>query len=617
MSNEDKFISLNITKFPQNLLIPGINNEIIIQAVNHSSKSENFKFDFEGENLKIKLESEIFKENIEFTPGETKNITLKLEPTADGFGKLIINAYWLKIVEYTVKVQKVREFTQTSKIKDILKKQAFSIKKSVEIFNQEDFIISMTQDVIRTAEQKLESLREEYNSLQSVGSANSDLQDNIDKYVKNIAKGYLSINNPLKALELALNLFNKKEQTNFYRNLVRAYALKNLDEMAQIVANLQDSEIKQNLFEFIALDQVSINPEQAIRIGNLITIPSVKENLLINIYAKIIESNPLLAQKLVEYIDDNILKVKVLFNIAKKLYEEDTKTELINILNLIIEITIKSFDLNSADKKSRKLLYKMLKNAISSIAEIENPGTADSIIGRIPIQELKEKISKDISDIIYIMVDEIRTNVESTSVFSQYFLLNTYISSINNDIKNFCLTGGNVSNNILINDFNFNIAFLSLFGFDFSVFPILDRVYNDLKYSLKKSIAYYVFPSKYNYNENELKTLRSSLKQFFKDLERAPKNVLIFNLDFIPYLGKPTVIISHEYNLSESFYAKIKEIGDAINIIVDESFFKGGKISDDLKHIFPPNKSKIINLVLSYEFINDYNIFKNFIQSLL
>ncbi|UCD00849.1 MAG: hypothetical protein JSV23_08160 [Promethearchaeota archaeon] len=617
MSNADKIISLNITKFPQNLLVPSIENEIIIQAINNSSKEENFKFDFEGENLNIKVEPESFNDNIKFAPGETKNITLKLDPTADGFGKLNINAYWLKIVEYTVKVQKVREITQTSKIKDIFKKQAFSIKKAVEIFNSEEFIIDMTHDVIRTAEQQLEKLREEYKASQAIGSANSELRDNIDKYVKNIAKGYLSVNNPQKSLELALILSNKNEQIKFYSNLIRAYASRNLDMIVQLVTNLQDLDIQQKLFESIALDQLSNNPEQAIKIGNLIKNRSVKEDILINIYAKIIESNPLLALNLVNLIDDSILKAKVLFNIAKNLHEQNERSELINVLNLIINLTLKSFDQFSTDKKSRKISYKMLKNAISSLAEVDSPQTVHSIIELITNQELKEKISKDIFDIIYVMLDEIRKKVDAKSVFSQYYLLNTYISTVNNDVKNFSLTGGNVSNNVLTNDFNFNIAFLSLFSFDFSIFPILDRVYNDLKYSLKKSIAYYLFPSKDNYNENELKTLKSSLKQFFKNLERSPKNLLIFNLDFIPYLGKPTVIMSAETELKESFYSKIKKMGETINLIVDDSFFKGGKIYDELTQIFPTSKSKIINLVLSYEFINDYNVFKSFIQSLL
>jgi len=264
-----------------------------------------------------------------------------------------------------------------------------------------------------------------------------------------------------------------------------------------------------------------------------------------------------------------------------------------------------------------KRIYKMFKNAMSLIAEIENPAKADSIIQNLTIQDLKEKISKDLFNTIYIMVDEIRIKIESESVFSQYFLLNTYKSMINTEIKNFSLTGGNVSNNILINDFNFTVAFLSLFGFDFSIFPILDRVYNDIKYSQKKSIAYYVFPSKTNYDERELRIINTSLKQFFKNINNAPGQVLIFNLDFIPYLGKPTVIVSDEAGLESTFLSKVKKVGDSINLIVDDSFFKGGKISDYLKEIFPSNKCRVINLVLSYEFINDYNIFKNFIQSLL
>ena len=44
--------------------------------------------------------------------------------------------------------------------------------------------------------------------------------------------------------------------------------------------------------------------------------------------------------------------------------------------------------------------------------------------------------------------------------------------------------------------------------------------------------------------------------------------------------------------------------------------FKGGKIYDTLKDIFPPAKTEIINLLLSYEFINDYNILIEFIQAL-
>ena len=612
MSDADKIISLNITKFPQNLLIPGIDNSISIQAINYSNKIENFKFNFDGENLNIKVEPENFKDIIEFGPGETKNIELKLEPTTDGSGKLTINVQWLKITEYTVNVQKVRDEIKERKFKKIIDKYSFKDKNSSELFNPDNFIIDMKKDVIKKAEQQLQKLREDYNSLQLTGSKNSELLEDIDKYLKNLAKGYLSISKPSRALELSLMLSKKKEQTEFYFNLIRAYALKNLDSTLQIVNNLTDLNSKQQLLKFLAIDQAIINPEQALKIGVLIQDPSTKENLLINISSKIIESNPLLALKLIGLIEDDILKIQILFNIAKKLKEQDTGSELVIVLNLMIEKFLKLLKTNY-----KKQVYKIFKDAITLVAEIEGPAKVHSIIENLSIQELKDKISKDLFDDIYVMVDEIRTKTESKLIFSQYFLLNIFNSSINNEIKNFCLTGGNISNNILTNDFNFTIAFLSLFGFDFSIFPILDRVYNDIKNSSKKSIAYFVFPSKANYNENELRTLKTSINQFFKNLKNAPGQVLIFNLDFIPYLGKPTVIVSDDSGLEQVFHSKVKKIGESINLIMDNSFFKGGKVSDYLKEIFPSNKCRIINLVLSYEFINDYNIFKTFIQSLL
>jgi hypothetical protein len=92
--------------------------------------------------------------------------------------------------------------------------------------------------------------------------------------------------------------------------------------------------------------------------------------------------------------------------------------------------------------------------------------------------------------------------------------------------------------------------------------------------------------------------------------------LLIFNLDFIPYLGKPTVILSSESQLSNTIKSKVEKLGDSVNLIIDDSMFKGGEIYDNLKKIIPPTKGEIFNLILSYEFINDYNAFKAFIQSL-
>ena len=74
MSNSPTIISLNITKFPQNLLIPDMDNDVSIQIVSNSNKTENFRFGFEGENLEVFYKSEPLKDQVEFGPNETKNV---------------------------------------------------------------------------------------------------------------------------------------------------------------------------------------------------------------------------------------------------------------------------------------------------------------------------------------------------------------------------------------------------------------------------------------------------------------------------------------------------------------------------------------------------------------
>ena len=130
------------------------------------------------------------------------------------------------------------------------------------------------------------------------------------------------------------------------------------------------------------------------------------------------------------------------------------------------------------------------------------------------------------------------------------------------------------------------------------------------------TMGYYVFPSIEDYQNTELTTLKTTLIQFFRNFTNLSNQLYIFNLDFIPYLGKPTIILSSESHLNESLKAKIQRLGDKVSLIIDDSLFRGGKIYDILKELFPPAKSKIINLLLSYEFINDYNLLKDFIQTL-
>ncbi|MFW9867115.1 MAG: hypothetical protein ACFFEN_13550 [Candidatus Thorarchaeota archaeon] len=589
MSNSSSIISLNITKFPQNLLIPNGNNDVNLQITNNSSKDESYRLAFEGENLDIGMSSEFLKEQIQFAPNETKNVELMLNPTADGYGKLTINVFWLKIVEYVVKVQKIRETVPTSKINKTLGKHTLKNAETIDILNRDDFIITMSLKDLKKSEEQLEITKKSYQSSLAGNSTgkNSFAKvsiEVIDKSIEKIAKGYLSNNNLQKALELALQLSDNHHQIRFYVDLIRVHAIDNLDEVLQIIKKLNDPNLQQRLYKSLVFDWLSIDPIKAM--------------------------------VLTENIDDLHLRIKLIFNGIRVLNESNNTDGIIKGLSWFTELLLTLIKLNNG-KKDQKLVYESLKDVIHLKAEVENPRSANAIIELIDMPELKTKIEKDLFNVIYELVDEVKTKIESEVVFSQYFLLNTYMSKISNDVIHFSGLGGNVSNNILSRDYNFALAFLSLFSFDFSILPIIDRVYNDFKFNSNKSIAYYIFPSRENFQNNELTVLTNTLTQFFNGFSNVSNQLLIFNLDFIPYLGKPTVILSAESQSTEKLKAKIARLGESVHLIVDDSMFTGGKIYDSLINIIPTSKCEVVNLILSYEFLNDYNVLKSLIQCLL
>ena len=628
MTNADPnhVISISVTKFPQNLLIPDGENSVSFQVINQSNKDEHFKFVFEGENLEIDIKPIEFLDEILFKPGESKNIDLLLKPTANGFGKLTVNAYWMKVVEYTVKVQKIRDSISSSKINKILKNKEFIKPVKSDGFNLKDFIITSSKSEVKKIEKIIEKLKRVSTEPQS-NSQSSDVQlvkpdsevvkGEIEINLKLLAKSYLSIGEFYKALESSLQLTNEGEKIELYYNLIRTNATLNLDSSLQVIEKLNDLKKKNKIVKSIALDYVNIDPDKVSKILSFIEEDSIKENAILDVIFMSLEKNSGLALKFAEFIKDETVKIKVLFNIIRKLHEIKNNSLILTIINQIDEIILKSDRFNLSDQKYHNPAYEYFKETICILAELDCPEAADKVIEGLSSENLKKTVAKDLFDEIYKMVEEKQTKVEPIGEFSQFFLLNTYTSDVTRIVKDFSLVGGNASSNILKGNFNFNIALISLFSFNFSIFPIIDRIYSEINYNSNKSMAYYIYPSISDHNQEELKTIQTTLKKFFQP-ESIKNRVTVFNLDFIPYLGKPTVILSSISDYLNTINSKIvKVLGDSVNVIIDEDLFKGGKTVESLSSIFYGSNFKIVNLILSYEFINDYDIFKTFIQSLI
>ena len=621
----NQVITISVKKFPQNLLIPNAENPISLDIINQSNKEEHFKFSFEGENLEIDVKPVEFKDEVKFAPNETKTINLMLTPVRDGFGKLTINAYWMKLVEYTEKVQQIRKTISASKINSILKNKQFLQNGETDIFNINDFILPSNKNGTKKIEKELKELiKIAVQQQPETKSSNNELlkpnahvvRGKIDDKLKILAKSYISNDEFQKALKTALQISKEKEGIELHNALIRVNAPKNLDESLQTVEDLKDLNNKNQLIKNIALDYININPDEIPKILSLIEETTVKEKFLLEILFKSLKKEVSIALKLVEQIEDEIIKIKVLFNIIKKIHEEKKDNLILPILKQIDQIILSSDKITLSERKYNNPAYEFFKETICILAELDCPETADKIIGEISSKELRENIAKDLFNELYETVEEKKTKVEPIGQFSQFYILNTYTSKISNEIETFALIGGNVSNNVLVGNFKFKFALISLFSYDFSIFPLIDRVYSELAYNSDKSIAYYIYPSISDHNGEEVRIIQHTLKRFVQP-ERITNQVRIFNLDFIPYLGKPTVILSSISEDLNNIKSKIiSNLKDSVNVIIDDDLFKGGKTVDTLTSIFYGNQFKIVNLVLSYEFINDYNLFKNFIQSL-
>ncbi|MHA2186449.1 MAG: hypothetical protein ACXAAI_15760, partial [Promethearchaeota archaeon] len=324
MSNLSNIISLNITEFPQNLLIPGIDNAVKIQVVNNSDKSESFNFAFDGENMEIETASENLAQQIELATNETRNIDLKLNPTADGQGKLTINVYWLKIVQYTVKIQKIRESSPVSKNNDIFMKFAFKKSEVPDDISVKEYFIDIKPKELRQQEEELEALKERMMAPAQTESTNQETSPKptigqIDEKIKAIAKGYLSNNNLPKSLEYAIKLSKSNAQTNLYSNLLRAYSFKSLDEVLSTINNLNDLNLKQAILKSLILDRISEHPLEVIN--------------------------------LIEQIKNIKLKTKLLLNVAKQLKNTNRLDELVNHLHQIIKFLLEMLKLPTLEKK--------------------------------------------------------------------------------------------------------------------------------------------------------------------------------------------------------------------------------------------------------------------------
>ncbi|TFF97028.1 MAG: hypothetical protein EU541_08735 [Promethearchaeota archaeon] len=561
-------IIIDITQFPHHLLLPSTNNIIKLRITNNSDKQKNLKLEASGQNLDVRLIS-LTEKTFSIPPKDNQVIEIGLVPKANGNGIIAINIEWFKKVQFTVKVQKIREHVPKKKLDKILNTYKFSSNLQIEPIKADKFSLELSNSEIKKLTKNISRIKEELKLKSSEEAIKTvELYKELDVCQKTLVKGCINNKEFDEALSIIKTFPNEENKKDFLRNVIRANFFIDFETMLQAIELIENIPDKQKLLETVFLDLMERKTDNA-----LVLLEHIKQ--------------------------DNDFYVKALFHIARNYLKnnqiEKTESLLIKIVNLAIQ--------NGIEK------YNLLKDVIYTFAEIISPKKADEMIHLIKDHPLKEKVTKDLFDDIYIMADELREKIESELIGSYNYSINISIEEGNN-ITKFANTGGNISSNILEGQFNFESLLVSLFSHEFSLFPTIEHLYTDLANNSEKSLGYVIFPSQKSLKDDEKTVISTVLKKLVVNKSQA-NNMMLFNIDFIPYLGKPTLIIGADQRIGIQLKEKLQSFNQSVNISVNNDLFEGGKTIDYINNIFAGKRITPINLVFSYEFINQYDLFRD------
>ncbi len=593
-SKSSQSISLNIKNYPTHLLVPSIDNLLVFQAINYLSEKKEYFFEFQGQNINIEIQEELTNA-VKFNSGETIEFTIKIVPNADGQGKLTINVFSLSMVKKKITVQAIRNSVPKNKAKDHFKKYKIILNNKLDSFDLNQFLINLPDQDISMKEGQLQA---------------TNFGPERDQNLKLLAKAYMSKNNIQKALELSLQISNEDEKYHFYYDLIRAYASIDLQTALHIVNGLQDEEKRNVILEGIASQISKYDQEKIEEFISLITDPVKKQDLLVKIIGRLIKINPPMAFELSHLIPNELIIAKIFINLAWRFKKLNNAPEAVKTLTQILKIFQNSPKINLDQDNPHGQVYEFVKDIVQLIAEIDNPNTAYSVIDNFKNDNLKKQLLDNLGPILIETREEVRKVEERTVVFSQYLLFNILVSSVSEDIKYFSTLGGNISLNLLSQDHTFKAAFFSLSKLSFSIFPFLERLF----FELNNQVAFYIFPSANNKSNEETSALNYGINRFINPSRLSPQT-RIYNLDFIPYLGSPTVILNAG---NETLRSRIeKQVKNNINVIIDNNVFEGGASSELLHQLYGRISTPIINIVLSYELMNDFEMLKSLMQALI
>ncbi len=406
-----------------------------------------------------------------------------------------------------------------------------------------------------------------------------------------------------KAYELASKIPDPAQKDSLFAIIAQQYAVKKSKKADQVVQQISNVTVRNQVLFQIIQYLASKDLGHAADLAETHPDPEQRDKILANICRMAMQKDPPLGKKPLEQINDFSLKLQVTLEYASAL----SVTHPHEVESLIK----KAIDL--IQKKAPPDALSLIADAISRFADDVDPAKAEVLYHKIP-QAQQQQIYNLVFNHLYVMVNVKRTRLGDELAAHVFFLFNSLCSNLNDLALQFVNDGGTASSNVLGNNPNAEIAIFNLFRQPFPLFPILERVYTELAYIQKKNFYYFLYPLKEYLSEREVNVLNYAIQRFWVKSPKSTRGQLfIFNMDFIPQQKVPTIILGSDEEVNLAIQSAIKRALPRIDLTIDEGLFQGGKTHDFLTSVLPPPKFKIVNFVLTYDFLTNIELFKSFI----
>ncbi|GAB4322788.1 MAG: hypothetical protein Kow0069_27670 [Promethearchaeota archaeon] len=373
-----------------------------------------------------------------------------------------------------------------------------------------------------------------------------------------------------------------------------------------LVGGVSDSFLKQAALVEVVKGAAVASLAAAVKLVEKVEDTLARDALLEQLAYRLAADDPTRAVEVAGQIADVGRRVGTMLLVAPHLSASGDAAKAISVLTSSFEVALA---VASGEVTS------LLADTVTTLAKYASPAEAHAALQRVG-HPLREQLTDAVFDQVYRWEEIKATRLEDERVVEVHYAFSALVEGVTDPLRRFSELSGNVSPNLLAGKPTSVVSFLFPFRHSYSVLPVLDRVYNELFYQEGKEYSYLYFPSNDLNDGEEASVLVSALQAFFvRKAEAFPGVHTVFLADFIPDLIKPTVIVGSDAEVNEAIRSAVSKcLGDAVELIIDDGLFSGGKIHDLARSTLKPPNFKLVNLALTYAFLRDPNLLRGFIS---